>query len=65
MAPFRVLFDSIGSLEPQRAAEIVEKSQRIKAKTADRLAPMEQVEPKKAKHSTVSSLPGLYPALES
>ena len=58
------LFDWLDGLEPQRTAEIVEKSQSIKAKIADRLAPMDRVEPKKAKSSAVSCLSCLYPALE-
>jgi len=33
------LYDWLDGLEPQRTAEMVEKSQRTKAKTADRLAP--------------------------
>jgi len=59
------LFDWLDGLEPQRMAKIVEKSQKIKAKTADRLAPMDRVAPMKAKNSAVSCLPCLNPALES
>ena len=33
------LYDWLDGLEPQQTAEIVEKSQRTKAKAADRLAP--------------------------
>ena len=58
------LFDWLDGLEPQRTTEIGV-SQRVKAKTTDRLPPMGQVEPKKARRSAVSGSLFLHLPLES
>ena len=59
------LFDWLDGLEPRRTTEIGESQRVVKPKIADRIPPMGQVEPKKAKNSTVSCSLSLCLPLES